>query len=236
MEWTELEIELVRQLLPTVSVRALAQQLPGKSEKAIRDLAARLGLTRQVPANWRPIGAERMDRGYLIRKVTDTGNPKKDWKRVDVIEWEAINGPVPPGMILVRERSPNAAQVILAPVPKDQQLIKSRFETRHPLGKERVRHGVLQRKVAETGDRHEDWKRVDVILWESAHGPVPPDKVVMAIDNTKPRTLDNLALYSREEHMLRVSVNNLPPELRQIVQLKGQITQVINRRKKEEAQ
>ncbi|CAN7504892.1 HNH endonuclease [Acidovorax sp. LjRoot74] len=236
MEWTDPEIELVRQLLPTVSVKSLMQLLPGRSEKAIRNLAASHGLKRQVPANWRPIGAERMDRGYLIRKVTDTGNPKKDWKRVDVIEWETIHGPVPPGMVLVQERNPTTLQVDLVPVPRDQQLIKSRFETRHPLGKERVRHGVLQRKVAETGDRHDDWKRVDVILWESAHGPVPLDKVVMAIDNTKPRTLDNLALYSREEHMLRVSVNNLPPELRQIVQLKGQITQVINRRKKEEAQ
>jgi len=236
MEWTEPEIELVRQLLPTVSVKSLTQQLPGRSEKAIKKLAARLGLKRQVPANWRPIGAERMDRGYLIRKVTDSGNPKKDWKRVDVIEWEAINGPVPSGMVLVQELSPISTLVHLVPVPKDQQLIKSRFETRHPLGTERVRHGVLQRKVAQTGDRHEDWKRVDVILWESAYGPVPPDKVLMAIDNMKPRALDNLALYSREEHMLRVSMNNLPPELRQLVQLKGQITQVINRRKKEEAQ
>lgn len=236
MEWTDPEIELVRQLLPTVSVKSLMQQLPGRSEKAIRELAARLGLKRQVPANWRPIGSERMDRGYLVRKVTDTGNPKKDWKRVDVIEWEAINGPVPPEMVLVQDLNPKTLLVHLVPVPRSQQLLKSRYETRHPLGTERMRHGVLQRKVAETGSRYEDWKRVDVLLWESAYGPVPPDKVVMAIDNSKPRTLDNLALFSREEHMLRVSVNNLPPELRQILQLKGQITQVINRRQKEEAQ
>ncbi|MCT6720039.1 hypothetical protein [Acidovorax sp. K2F] len=158
MEWTEPEIELVRQLLPTVSVKSLTKLLPGRSEKAIRNLVARLGLKRQVPMNWRPIGAERMNRGHLIRKVTDTGQPKKDWKRVEVIEWEAVNGPMPPGTHLM------------------------------------VKNPAL------------------------------------------PRTLDNLAPFSSREHWARVTVQSLPPELRQILQLKGQITQAINRRKKEEAQ
>ena len=152
MEWTEPEIELVRQLLPTVSVKVLKQQLPGRSEKAIRNLVARLGLKRQVPANWRPIGSERMNRGLLVRKVTDTGNPKADWKRVDMIEWEVV------------------------------------------------------------------------------HGPIPAGKFLMLKDASKPRTLDNLALFSQLEHWERASVQRLPPELMQLVQLKGQITQAINRR------
>lgn len=158
MEWTNPEIELVRQLLPTVSVRVLARQLPGRSEKAIRKLVARLGLQRKVPMNWRPIGAERMNRGQLIRKVTDTGQPKKDWKRVEVIEWEALNGPMPLGTHLM------------------------------------VKNPAL------------------------------------------PRTLDNLAPFSSREHWERVTVQNLPPELRQLTQLKGQISQAINRRRKQEAQ
>lgn len=152
MQWSDPEIELVRQLLPTTSVKALAQQLPGRSQKAIRKLAERLGLRREVPTSWRPIGSERMNRGLLVRKVTATGNPKADWKRVDVIEWEQVNGPIPPG------------------------------------------------------------------------------KFLMLKDASKPRTLDNLALYSQTEHWERATAQRLPPEIMRLVQLKGQITQAINRR------
>ena len=87
-------------------MKALTKQLPGRSQKAVRKLVERLGIKRQVPANWRPIGSERMNRGLLVRKVTDTGNPKKDWKRVDVIEWESVHGPIPQGMeLMVKDAS-----------------------------------------------------------------------------------------------------------------------------------
>jgi len=55
------------------------------------------------PSNtWRPIGAERMTKdGVVIRKVSDTGHKWKDWRPVQVIEWERYNGPLPDGHIVV---------------------------------------------------------------------------------------------------------------------------------------
>lgn len=49
-----------------------------------------------------PIGGERVNsKGLLLRKISNTGNQHRDYKRVDVIEWERRNGPLPEGMILV---------------------------------------------------------------------------------------------------------------------------------------
>lgn len=55
------------------------------------------------PQTWLPIGTERVNKdGHLVRKVSDTGNRHERWKRVDQIEWEAINGPLPDGHFLVK--------------------------------------------------------------------------------------------------------------------------------------
>lgn len=233
MNWTEQELQVVRTLFPTHTAEQLMPHLPNRSPKAIRLKARALKVvkTERPPKNWRPIGSERMDRGYLIRKVTDTGQPKKDWKRVDVINWEAIHGPIPEGMVLaVREPGLQRTLENLALVPHDQQFRRARHpQMMHPIGTERMRHGVMERKISETGDRQADWKRTDTILWESVHGPVPPDKVLMAIDNSKPRTLDNLALFTREEHFRRVSVHNMPPEVAELYTLKTQITKAVKK-------
>lgn len=54
------------------------------------------------PHTWRPIGTERVTfDGILQRKMTETGNPPKDWKAVHVMVWEETNGPVPRGHIVV---------------------------------------------------------------------------------------------------------------------------------------
>jgi hypothetical protein len=151
--WTNEEDAQLGAMYATTEVKQIAA-LMDRSEPSIRMRAFEQGLRKHhSPAcNWKPIGSERMDRGILIRKVTDTGQPKKDWKRVDVIEWEAKNGPIPPGYSL------------------------------------------------------------------------------MLKDFNGPRTLDNLALFTKEEHFARASVRNLPPEVAALYQLKGQITQAINRR------
>lgn len=50
------------------------------------------------PQTWLPIGTERRDGdGVLMRKVSDTGNRRADWRPVHALEWEAANGPVPAG-------------------------------------------------------------------------------------------------------------------------------------------
>lgn len=155
-QWTENEIAHLRVLYPTVPAEQIAPMLPGRTARAIRGKALQLRIrkTTHSPKFVKPIGSERMDRGYLIRKISNTGHAKQDWKRVEVIEWEAQNGPIPPGMIL------------------------------------------------------------------------------MVKDPALPRTLENMGLFTHAQHWERVSAcaQNMSPEIRQLVQLKGQITQAINRR------
>lgn len=50
---------------------------------------------------YKPIGTERYDKnGYLQRKVNDGFPLQRRWRFVHVINWEAVNGPVPKGYAL----------------------------------------------------------------------------------------------------------------------------------------
>ncbi|MFB7301696.1 HNH endonuclease signature motif containing protein [Heyndrickxia sporothermodurans] len=50
------------------------------------------------PWNHKPIGYERVDRdGYVLVKVSDTGDWHKRWKHKHKVIWEEANGPIPPG-------------------------------------------------------------------------------------------------------------------------------------------
>lgn len=50
---------------------------------------------------WKPIGTERTTReGYLERKIHDGMPLQSRWRAVHLINWEAINGPIPAGHCL----------------------------------------------------------------------------------------------------------------------------------------
>jgi len=52
-------------------------------------------------ARYKPLGTERVSAdGYLERKVNDGPSMSARWRRVHVIEWENIHGPVPKGFCL----------------------------------------------------------------------------------------------------------------------------------------
>jgi hypothetical protein len=105
-----------------------------------------------------------------------------------------------------------------------------------PIGSERMDRGILIRKVTDTGRDKKDWKRVDVIEWEAKNGPIPPGYSLMLKDGNGQRTQDNLALFTKSEHFKRASVHAMPPEVAALYQLKGQITQAINRRTQKDQQ
>lgn len=70
---------------------------PG-SEKGWFPPGTRLG---RAAANYQPIGAERVTKdGYRQRKVNDDLPFQRRWKMVHLIEWEAVNGPLPAGHAL----------------------------------------------------------------------------------------------------------------------------------------
>lgn len=107
-----------------------------------------------------------------------------------------------------------------------------------PIGSERIsKDGYLERKVT---DDHpvptRRWTAVHRIVWEAAHGPIPPGFIVVFKPGMRTKvadeiTADKLELISRAENMRRNSYhNNYPKEVAQLIQLKGALNRKINRR------
>ncbi|WP_250502792.1 HNH endonuclease signature motif containing protein [Caballeronia sp. AZ7_KS35] len=105
-----------------------------------------------------------------------------------------------------------------------------------PIGSERLsKDGYLERKVT---DDHpvpaRRWVGVHCLVWEAAHGPIPPGHVVCFLPGRRTAdaeyiTLDALELVSRAELARRNHPVTRDPELAKLVQLKGAITRQINR-------
>lgn len=56
--------------------------------------------TGKAARNYKPIGHERVIDGYLERKLHDGMPFKSRWRAVHLINWEAVNGPLPAGHAL----------------------------------------------------------------------------------------------------------------------------------------
>jgi hypothetical protein len=112
--------------------------------------------------------------------------------------------------------------------------------TWRPVGSFRFsKEGYLQQKVTDTGYPPKDWRAVHNLIWEDAHGPIPPLHAVCFRDGDKSNIeLENLELISRAELMRRNTVHNLPKELVEVIQIKAAIKHRITTitRKKQEKQ
>ena len=102
-----------------------------------------------------------------------------------------------------------------------------------PVGFERIsKDGYLERKVNTATPRQRRWRAVHLLLWEAAHGALPPSHAVgfRTGDKTDIR-LDNLALVTRADLMRRNTHHGrLPPELSRLIQLRGALNRKINAR------
>lgn len=101
-----------------------------------------------------------------------------------------------------------------------------------PIGTERIsKDGYLERKVNDALPLQARWRAVHLLVWEAAHGPVPPSHAVAFKngDRTDIRP-DNLELIHRRELMARNTVHSLPRPLAQTVQLLGALRRKINRK------
>lgn len=82
----------------------------GRSSRAVYQRARVIGLVTPTGRNrLLPLGAERMRGKHLVRRVAETGDRYKDWKRVDILEWEAVNGSVPEGYVLLTPKNRSRA-------------------------------------------------------------------------------------------------------------------------------
>lgn len=111
-----------------------------------------------------------------------------------------------------------------------------------PIGTVRlIGNGYLSRKVRDDCNGGRNWEAEHRLVWKAAHGPIPPGHVVAFKPGRRTTvlelvTLDALELITREEHMRRQTVHNLPKELVQVIQLKGAIQRQINKRERREKQ
>jgi len=81
------------------------------------------------------------------------------------------------------------------------------------------------------------WRALHRILWEDAHGPIPRGHIVTFKNRDKLDVeLDNLELITFADNCRRNSVHNLPPALKQSIQLLGALKRTINRRTRNEKQ
>lgn len=106
--------------------------------------------------NYRPIGSELIDKdGTLLRKVSETGNRRRDWRPVHVLTWEDMRGPIPQGHIVVFRqgmKTTNAELITanrLEVITRAENMRRNSYLTRYP--KEvadviRLR-GALNRKI-----------------------------------------------------------------------------------------
>lgn len=98
--------------------------------------------------------------------------------------------------------------------------------------------GYLEQKYAERpGNPSRRWRNFHVLVWEAAYGPVPEGHAVAFLPGRRSViasdiTLDALELVSRRELMARNTVHQLPPELREVVHLRGTLVRQIRKRQK----
>ena len=110
-----------------------------------------------------------------------------------------------------------------------------RPQTWTPIGTEVVdRDGYRKRKVkddAAPGMSRFNWVFVHVDLWEQHHGSIPAGHAVVFRNGDRSDIrIGNLELVTRRELMSRNTVHNLPKPLAEIVQLRGALQRVINRK------
>lgn len=108
-----------------------------------------------------------------------------------------------------------------------------------PVGAERVIDGYRYTKIADTPGVPwtRNWRQTHVLLWESAHGPLPPGHAL--VFKNRDRTdirLENLELLTRRQLMARNTVHRLPKPVAQAAQLIGALRRQINRRARDEEQ
>jgi hypothetical protein len=110
-----------------------------------------------------------------------------------------------------------------------------------PIGSYRVNgDGYLEKKLTDIPGRSDlRWTPVHRLVWQEAHGPVPPDRVLVFKPGMKTTELEKitpaiLELITRAELMKRNTIHNYPPELSDVMRARGILKRTITRKLKEQ--
>lgn len=109
-----------------------------------------------------------------------------------------------------------------------------------PIGSSRInRDGHLERKVTDdpTLVPSRRWTPVYRLVWESAHGAIPPGHVVrwlpgMATAIEAEITADKLECISKAEHASRNTIHRYPREVKQVIRLNAKLKRKLKARAK----
>lgn len=108
-----------------------------------------------------------------------------------------------------------------------------------PIGTEKYdeKRKVIVRKITDDPSivPVQRWRPVHVLVWQAAHGPVPPGHIVrfrtgMKTLDSAQITLDRLELVTLAENMQRNTYHRYPKEIGLAIQAKAVLTRAINQR------
>ncbi|CDF86369.1 conserved hypothetical protein [Pseudomonas knackmussii B13] len=202
--WLPADDERLRELYGTQSAEEVAELL-GRTLSAVVSRASSLGLGKRP---WTKADEDQLREIY----------PRSDMADICRITGRTTTALRARAAILGIKRvdSPNRR---LANQRHSEYLRRCREEgfrnsTTAPIGAEAVHGGKLYRKVADTGDSHQDWKLMHRVIWEEVNGPIPEGNLVVFRDgNTKNLTIENLELITKAERMRRHSIARYPREI-----------------------
>jgi hypothetical protein len=119
----------------------------------------------------------------------------------------------------------------------------TRPHTCMPIGSYRICEGALQRKLNDDpGPNNVRWAPVHRLVWEQAHGPVPTGCIVRFKPGQHTTvlaeiTLERIECVTLAENMRRNSFrSNYPPEMVQLIQTRGHMNRMINKRQRQLAE
>lgn len=228
--WSKKEIRTLRKHYVTVAHPAdLTPLLGGKTYKAIKNQATKLGLKRSVetrrPNTDTPQAVDYLRTHYLATNINQMSIAirrsetyvKGAMKRLGLIQ-----------SVELMERFKQESYIKPGNVPfnkgkkqtefMSKEMIRRTKATRFKVG-DRIHNeeydGALSFRLDKTGRPYvfirlakAKWALLQVYVWECTYGPIPPGHVIAFKDgNSMDCTLENLKLLTRKENMLRNSAS-----------------------------
>ncbi len=204
--WTAQEDAQLRELFPDRSTAEVARIL-GRSVAAVYGRAKSRGIEKD---------AEYIARQCRIQKGTNLGE-RFNFKPGQVPHNKGLRRP---GFAAGRMR--------------DTQFKPGNLpHTTVPIGTEVVRKDgyVWVKMWDDRTPARNNWISKHQRIYEAAHGPIARGCIVRFINGIKTDfRLENLECVSRADHAATVGLQSLPPEVRQVHQLRGAIQRQINKR------